>query len=690
MKKSFTPYDRIPFASLFCYLLLFPYKAQSGEFAIINTTFTYSANANAFSCHESPPYGNGIPTNWYSPNNYWDGEFWAYYEVIDVPTSEPFGFQMGVFQYMPSAADWDGHNYYETCSFSIPELRGAGDVVTFNYGAPSGWWQHPNGAVDFSRVNDFESVGPVMYSLVPGAKGGLSPTSGGGSDAAWAIRDNWFPCTIRVIVVAVSSGSTFSGWDNYISGGGGCTPVQQPKPSYGIDYEAETTNKAVPASDEYSSNASMSGAVSGNGQKINLTPGQDVYFRTKKIDDCYLASDIQHLVVPARPAKPTFSVDFFNEKTAENVGTNIFYTPSSSFLNPVSGTGEKISLTPGQDLYLWIKPTSGSFASMDHHLVVPARPSAPSVTLDYINERTSSIPTTQEWSANASMTSATAGDNAPIVVTPGTDLYFRAKATSGAFSSSVVTLDVPNRPPAPVYEIDYAIEKTITAVPATEEYSTHSDMTSPSPGAGAVLTVTPGTDLYFRTKATASDFKSAISHLVVPVRPALVYTGLSTVTSPTITMRADLTVDMNGFDLTDLSVTNGTAQNLRENNTFDVIADSKGDVKVIIPYNAFSGASFVSNEVVVYYNVVTGIQENENEAYRIYPNPSRNGIIFIQTSYGEPFTIDIYTIDGHWIKTVDISEGISPQLDLRDLQKGVYFLNIKSEINTAPFKVILE
>ncbi len=348
MKIFFSPSSRV-FALLFCFLLLSPYKAQSGEFAIINTTFTYTENANAFSCHVSPPYPGSVPTNWYSPNNYWDGSFYAYYEVIDVPTSEPFGFQMGVFQYMPSAAEWDGKNYYETCSFDIPELRGVGDVATFNYGAPSGWWQHWNGSVDFSRVYDFESVGPVMYSLVPGAKGGLSPTSGGGSDEAWAIRYNWFPCTIRVIIVAVSSGSTFSGWDNYINGGSGCAPTQLPTPTFGIDYGAEATNKTIPSTDEYSFNADMSGATSGNGQKLNLTPGQDIYFRTKKLDDCFLASNIQHLDVPSRPAIPNYSIDYLNEKTMEDVGPNILYSTSSSYTqsserhrcnnHPYSGTG---------------------------------------------------------------------------------------------------------------------------------------------------------------------------------------------------------------------------------------------------------------------------------------------------------------------------------------------------------------
>lgn len=682
-------YSKVQFVLMFCFLLIYPNKAQSGEFAIINTTFTYTENANAFSCHESPPYPANVPANWLSPNNYWNGSFHAYYEVLDVPTNEPFGFQMGLFQYMPSAANWDGHNYYETCSFDIPEIRGT-QTVTYNYGSPGNWWEHWNGHVDFSRVYDFESVGPVMYSLVPGAKGGLSPTSGGGSDAAWAIRSNWFPCTIRIIIVAVSSGSTFSGWDNYINGGNGCTPTQLPIPTYGIDFGAETTDKVIPSSDEYSFNADMSGGTSGTGQKLILTPGQDVYFRTKQQNDCLLASGIQHLDVPSRPNMPAFSIDYLNEKTAEVIESNILYSTSSSFTNPVSGAGSKIVLTPGQDLYFWVISTGNSFASMEYHLDVPDRPSSPTTTLDYIHESTSSIPSTQEWSTSASMTSAVSGANVPITVSPGTDLYFRVKAAANQFASSKQILNVPNRPLGPVYEIDYALEKTVSPVPATDEYSIHSDLASATSGTGGALTVTPGTDLYFRSKASASAFQSTIQYLAVPIRPALVYNGPATITAPTFTIRADLTTDMTGFDLTDLSVTNGTSQNLRENNTFDIVGIANGDIKVVIPCNTFNGASFVSNEIVVYYNIASGFSEYENDDLSVYPNPNRDGVFYIHTSSGKLFSVEVYNNEGQIVRKVFAKDIATGQINLHDLQKGIYILRINMENKTGMLKVILE
>jgi len=664
---------------------LFLYKAQSAEFVIINGTYYYSSGANAFTCHASPPYPSNVPANWLSPNDYWNGTFYAYYEVIDIPTDQPFAMQMGIFQYMPIR---DGYNYYETCSLVFTTLQGVGSHAEANCGSPAGWWQHPNGPVDFTMVYDFESVGPVMYSRTPGAYGILYPPDA----AAWAVRSNYFPCTIRVIVVAVSAGSQFSGWSNYINGGGGCTPAQQATPTYGIDYSYERTDKVVPTSDEYSFNSNMSGAVNGTGARLTLTPGQDVYFRAKASGDCYLASNIQHLDVPARPSgPPSYSIDYFNERTNENVSSTVAYSTTPNFTSPVNGTGTPVALTPGQDLYFWVKETSSSFASLTYHLPVSARPATPTITIDYSNEVTSSISSSQEWSTSASMTSAVAGTNAALSVIPGTDLYIRTKATASTFASLIQNLDVPNRPASPDYQIDYSTEKTSTAVPATDEYSTHSDMSASTAGTGVKLPLTPGQDIYFRVKATGSSFASLKYLLDVPARPTLEYTGNDTVTSATITMRAILDASMTGFNLTDLSVTNGHAQNLRTGNTFDVIGEEKGNVTVIIPYNKFGGASFSSNEIVVYYNnSLTGIPEYDTDDFIVYPNPSKSGILHIQARQKTPYLIDICSVDGGLIRTIKMKSGEIQQIDLQDLAKGVYFLKLYAKNNFSVHKVILE
>jgi hypothetical protein len=289
-------------------------------------------------------------------------------------------------------------------------------------------------------------------------------------------------------------------------------------PTYEIDYYNELTNKVIPSTDEYSYNSDMSNAVNGNGQKLALIPGKDVYFRTKAGNGLN-ASYIQHLVVLTRPPVPSVSIDFAYEKSVEIIGSTIEYSTSSSYTNPVSGNGGKISLTPGQDLYLWVKATNGSFYSLVTHLVVPNRPAKPSITIDYFNEKSSVVSSALDWSVNSTMTSAISGTDAPLTLTPGTDLFIRVKPTSGSFSSDVQTLEVPERPATPSISIDFENEKTVESIDPAIEYSTSDLFTDTVNGDGSEVSLITGKDMYFRVKATSNSFYSVVSHLSVPTRP---------------------------------------------------------------------------------------------------------------------------------------------------------------------------
>jgi hypothetical protein len=327
---------------------------------------------------------------------------------------------------------------------------------------------------------------------------------------------------------------------------GACTPTQLPIPSYGITYSMERTNKVVLTTDEYSYHSDMSGAVRGSGSELTLTPGQDVWFRSKASGTCWLASDIQHLVVPARPAVPSVSIDFANEQTVETIGSDLQYSTSSSYTYPVTGIGSKVTLTPGQDLYFWVNVTSSSFYSL-------------------------------------------------------------------------------------------------------------------------------------------------VTHLIVPARPFLNYTGGSTITSDLFTLQAVLDTSFTGFDLSKVLVTNGVAQNLRSDNIFDVVAGSTGEVRVIIPYNAFNGSGFASNEVVVSYDsTATGIPQINKNSFSIYLNPNNTGFVNIKARRDIPTAIDVYSASGSFIRTIPLNKDENQQIDLQDLQKGMYFLNIHTTNGVKMEKLVLE
>ncbi|NJK86970.1 MAG: hypothetical protein HC906_14330 [Bacteroidales bacterium] len=118
------------------------------------------------------------------------------------------------------------------------------------------------------------------------------------------------------------------------------------------------------------------------------------------------------------------------------------------------------------------------------------------------------------------MSGAVSGNGSPVNLNPGTDVYFRTKATSSAFSSSNSTLDVPSRPSSPNYSIHYGEEKTNENVSSDDEYSTNSDMSGSVSGSDSKLDLNPGTNVYFRKKATGSAFESGVQTLIVPSRPS--------------------------------------------------------------------------------------------------------------------------------------------------------------------------
>jgi hypothetical protein len=474
------------------------------EFVILNETidFPNSTDNNGFYFFY---HNSSMPVNWLTPYDYYNGQVYTRYEIISQATSTPVGLQFGIWQRLPVGSTNDA-DLYESMA-EIRTLNGPGSVVTHN-SSPNSWWTY-HGGVDYAQMNNVWHFGINPWQVSPSNKQIRQENAD-----VWASRYTyWFPMKVKVTVVAVASGYTFSGWSNYVNN-------KPATPNYGIDYNNEQTDKTVPATDEYSVNSNMTGAISGTGQKITITPGQNVYFRTKA-QGSVPASDIQALTVPARPSTPTFGIDYPLETTAMVITSEYEYSLQSNMSGANSGTGVKIEVTPGTDLYFRKKATSSAFRSFVQHLTVPSRPSAPQVGIDYQQETTlAAIPSNWEFSYSADMSQAVSGSGQKIALTPGTNKYFRILATGSSFSSDIQLLTVPSRPAAPSFSIDYVAENTTLAVSSDYEYSPNASMSSAMSGSGAKVNLTPGINMHFRKKATGSAFKSGIQTLTVPARPS--------------------------------------------------------------------------------------------------------------------------------------------------------------------------
>jgi hypothetical protein len=503
----------------------------AGEFALLNTTITLTADDNGFKFFYDLNKG---PVNWVSPDNYRDGTMYFRYEMISQPGDDASYFSFDIW------GDHDGSYYTESAAPLSAALNGAGSVSTFS-ATPSTFYARPGyGPVDFTDRTTFWRWGVCHwfsknpnYLLAPYPSYSDDPQS----QPAWETNYLWLPVTIKVTVVAVSQGSVFSGWDNYT---GGCTPVRQPTPTYGIDYVNHTTDKVVPSTDEYSYNSDMSGAVSGTGVKLALTLGQDVYFRTKSSGECSLASDVQHLDVPdtwtCTPVKqptPTYGIDYVNHTTDKVVPSTDEYSYNSNMSGAVSGTGVKLALTAGQDVYFRTKASGECYLASDIQYLdvpsswggcVPAKQATPTYAIDFYNETTDKIvPSTDEYSIYSTMDYAVSGTGSKVTFLPGQTLYFRTKWLDAChLASNIQTLYMPARPakPSSSYTIDFINEKTVENVPATIEYAASSSFTGAATGTGVPVSVIPGGDLYYRVKATSSLPCSEANHLAIPSRPA--------------------------------------------------------------------------------------------------------------------------------------------------------------------------
>ena len=81
-----------------------------------------------------------------------------------------------------------------------------------------------------------------------------------------------------------------------------------------------------------------------------------------------------------------------------------------------------------------------------------------------------------------------------------------------------------------------------------------------------------------------------------------------------------------------------------------------------------------------------GIDKLLSNQIRIYPNPTNN-LLTIESEYPDHYSFEITSLNGQQLFT-DEMEGTSHQLDLSHLQKGVYFISIRSTDFISTKKII--
>lgn len=455
------------------------------------------------------------------------------------------------------------------------------------------------------------------------------------------------------------------------------TLIVAPKPSvpaYSINFTSEKTNQNILATDEYSSHPDMSAAISGTGNAIKVNPGVDIYFRTKSTSGSF-ASEIQHLAVPQKPTTPLYTISYPAETTNETIPATVEYSHNDDLISSVNGTGEKVTIIPGSDIYFRVKSTASSFASSIFMLKVPSRPEAPAITIDYTNEKTNqAILSSMQYSSDSEMTGGIDGTSVKLNVVPGNDLFFRLKSTTESFKSFIQHLEVPNRPVTPSFTIDFEDEKTNEIVSGSYKYSSGSTFSISASGVGLKIDLTPGSDVYFIRDATESSFKSEVQKLEVPSRPVIISSERDTTSKNPFGVVVVFPSSVTGFSANDIYTENCTAGNLTGNYNIDISPSAEGKVAVKIPANVADGGNFKSNMLSLYYKALSGLSEHAENDIDIYPNPS-NGELYLELKNASGSnTVQLYNSYGQFIKNFILDDEIS--FIQINLGKGIYFLRI--------------
>ena len=407
-------------------------------------------------------------------------------------------------------------------------------------------------------------------------------------------------------------------------------PERPPAPEFQIDYLNERTTSVIGEEYEYSYDQEMIDVISGNNDYLTVIPGNNLYFRQKATLSSFL-SDLQSLIVPNRPEVPDFIIDFANEETLTGIGSDYLYASDISMSDAVTGDGSRLQVVPGTELCIQKKSTDSTFRSGIQLIILPERPEAPLITIDYDNESTVGIITGElEYSPLDTFVPSDTGAGQPLGINPGDKLYFRKLATDDNFSSEILELQAPFRP-----VITFSGADTISQNP-----------------------------------------------FIVSI---IFYQQVSDLESE------DFTVI--NADLSNLGLASSSGDSVVYEALFNSITE--GPVSLQLNANAITGGNFQSELLELYLidSATDHDQTDIGDAYLfIYPNPS-SGIVqvssFIDSSY-QQLTLEVFSLTGNLLYEEKIDQGNEHQLNLELLSSGIYVLKIKSPEYSIANKLIIQ
>nr|NQU93856.1 carboxypeptidase regulatory-like domain-containing protein [Bacteroidota bacterium] len=117
-----------------------------------------------------------------------------------------------------------------------------------------------------------------------------------------------------------------------------------------------------------------------------------------------------------------------------------------------------------------------------------------------------------------------------------------------------------------------------------------------------------------------------------------------------------------------------------------------GDATLTVRGENDCGFGGFSNGFVVTVEDCTGIGETDGQAVVVFPNPASDHIVITLQTTGEQIYVNLVNILGSVVYEVTLSgqENGKINLDVKDLENGIYFLNIKSAQLSVSKKLVIK
>ncbi|GIZ07770.1 T9SS type A sorting domain-containing protein [Flavobacterium sp. UMI-01] len=111
------------------------------------------------------------------------------------------------------------------------------------------------------------------------------------------------------------------------------------------------------------------------------------------------------------------------------------------------------------------------------------------------------------------------------------------------------------------------------------------------------------------------------------------------------------------------------------------------NVNMMMYYNCNAGNAFLLDNLRVKKGVPLSVTKNEIEGLKIYPNPVKEGKLFISSNSAESKSVAIYDILGKQVLAEEVTAGY---VNVSALIKGVYVLKITEAGKTSTRKIVIE